>query len=114
MKIVEHGNEKVECYQDADLKDEKFLETCKRARLLWDQRADEYVAEHGHKGTAVIGAGFTVWYVPHRGRKAQRKLILRSPRKYQGSLTWEASKSEIAQFFRENGIEVQYEWGAMD
>jgi len=52
--------------------------------------------------------------MPPGGRKPQRKLILRSPSKYQGSLTWENSKDEIAQFFDDNGIKVEYEWGAMD
>jgi len=113
MKIVEYRNKTIECYQDADFKDEKFIETCKQARQLWDRRADEYVAEHGHIGSAILGAGFTVRYLPPRGRKPQWKKILGSPEKYQGSSTWESSLDEIAQFFADNGIEVGYEWGRM-
>lgn len=114
MKTVEHGNENIMCYQDVDFQDENFVETCKEARRLWDRRADEYVAENGRMGTFVIGAGFTVWYVPPRGRKPRRKMILRSPKKYQTSSTWESSRGEVAQVFADNGIVVEYEWGAMD
>lgn len=41
MKTAEQRNETIECYQDADFKDEKFVETCQQARQLWDRRADE-------------------------------------------------------------------------
>lgn len=115
MRTVSSGDESIECYQDQDLQSEAFVAACKRAQLLWERRVEEYVAEHGRKvGTSVIGAGFTVWYVPPRGRSPRRKLILPAPRKYQNCITWESSKTEIAAFLADNKINAQYEWGAMD
>ena len=84
MRTVEHRGESIECYQDEDLQSEAFVAICEQAQRLWERRVEEYVAEHGRKvGTSVIGAGFTVWYVPPRGRSPRRKLILPAPRKYQ-------------------------------
>ena len=111
MKTIEYENETIECFQQADIEDEKFVEICRKARELWDRRADEYVAESGRMVTMVIGAGFTVWYLPPRCRKPWRRLILRSPRKYQASSTWESSRGEIKRLFDSNGTAVQYEWG---
>ena len=115
MRTVEHRGESIECYQDEDLQSEAFVAICEQAQRLWERRVEEYVAEHGRKvGTSVIGAGFTVWYVPPRGRSPRRKLILRAPRKFQNCITWESSKTEIAAFFADNKVNVHYEWGAMD
>lgn len=114
MKTIQYGNETIECFQEADIKDEKFVEICQQARRLWDRLADEYVAKSGRMGTMVIGAGFTVWYLPPRCRKPRLRMILRSPRKHQASSTWESSRGEIKRFFNGNGINVQYEWGHAD
>ena len=114
MKTIQYGNETIECFQEADIKDEKFVEICQQARRLWDRLADEYVAKSGRMGTMVIGAGFTVWYLPPRCRKPRLRMILRSPRKHQASSTWESSRGEIKRFFNGNGIKVQYEWGHAD
>lgn len=114
MKAVQHGSKTLECYEDADLQDEEFVKLCEQAKRLWERRSNEYVEEEGHIGSAVIGAGFSVWYLPPKARKPRRKMILHSPSKWQGSLVWEHSKDEIEQMFRGNGIDVHYEWGVMD
>ncbi len=114
MKTATHGNEQVECYQDADLATAEFVQACETAKGLWRTRCTEYLNRHGQEGSSVIGAGFTVWYLPPRARKPRRKIILYSPSGFQGSLVWEASKDEIAQVLKDAGIEVNYEWGSMD
>jgi hypothetical protein len=114
MKTVRYDNRKIKCYQDADLATPKFVRTCEMAKALWERRCKEYVAEHGHEGSCVIGAGFTVWYLPPRGRKPRPKMILDSPSGSQGSNTWEASTDEIAQVFKDAGIKAAYAWGRMD
>ena len=55
-------NEKVTCYQDADLADPTFQSVCTNARTIWAERCKEYLANNGDIGSAVIGAGFSVWY----------------------------------------------------
>jgi hypothetical protein len=114
MKTATHGNEQVECYQDAELTTAEFVQTCEAVKELWRTRCREYVEQHGQRGTAVIGAGFTVWYLPPRARKPQRKMILDSPLGFQGSIVWESSRGEIEKAFTDAGIEVHYEWGSMD
>ena len=114
MKSARYGTEDVECYQDADLATPVFRRTSEMATALWQRRCEEYLASNGQHGSSVIGAGFTVWYLPPRTRKPQRKLILHSPLGIQGSLVWETSKDEIAQVFQTAAINVHYQWGSMD
>jgi hypothetical protein len=114
MKTANNGTAEVECYQDADLSEPVFKATCDAAEALWQQRCQEYLAANGQKGSSVIGAGFTIWYLPPRARKPQHKMILHSPLGLQGSLVWEETKDEIGQVFQTAGIDVHYEWGSMD
>lgn len=114
MKAVKIGNKQVQCYQDADLETPQFQQVCAAAKGLWTKRAAEYVKKNGDKGSAVVGAGFTVRYLPPRARKPRPKMVLHSPMVAQGSLVWEASKDEVEKVFRDAGIEVDYAWGNMD
>ena len=114
MKTAKYGNQDVECYQDADLTMPEFVQTREAAKELWETRCKKYMDQKRTQGTAVIGAGFTVWYLPPRARKPQRKMILHSPLGFQGSLVWESSKDEVERVFTAVGIDVRYEWGSMD
>ena len=73
-------------------------------RAEWEQRQNIY----GDVGTCVLGAGFTfkhkgVYYkMPPQGR-------------WQGSLSWEASKDDIKDMLLDIGCEdITYDWGRMD
>jgi TIR domain len=111
---VKFGKDSYDCYLDTSLNDEKFQAICLQAKGLWHLRTSEYVERHGDMGSCVLGAGFSVWHLPARSQKPRRTNILMSPTRSQGSLTWENSKDEIARFFRDNAIDVHYEWGSMD
>jgi hypothetical protein len=114
MKTLKIGDKQVQCYQDDDLETAEFQQVCGTAKELWTNRCDEYVKKNGDKGSAVIGAGFTVRHLPPGARKPRPKMVLHSPMVAQGSLVWETSKDEVEKVFRDAGIEVDYAWGSMD
>ena len=74
------------------------------------------IAEHGDKGSCVLGAGLVVRYLPPRCRRDVEHEIIsaRDATSAQGSCVWEESKDEVIAFLAARGIVASYACGNMD
>lgn len=101
--------------------DRKRLEECGiLAQLIWDRLADKYMKDNPRPGiecwgSCVIGEGFYVYFIP-KGKRKPIKMFLctASGAAFCGSIPWENSKDEVAEYIKSNGIEAYFTYGRMD
>lgn len=98
-------------YKKKDL--EKFQKVIQIAQDLWKAKTVAYVKEHGDKGSAVIGDGIFVDYIPPGCRKP-RPLKIVSPAGAQGCGNYEQFKDEIIKYLKDSGLNCYYLYGTMD
>lgn len=101
-------------YHYADI--QEYSPIIEKAKTLWRQRCDEYLATYGDQGTCVLGAGIAVYCILPRTRIARSLIIInqREATNAQGATVWESSKKEILAFLKEYGLMAFYECGNMD
>lgn len=107
----------IKYYEPVDLtSDVALVNAIVDARMLWSSECDEYMRKHGDVGSCVLGAGFSIEYIP-KGKRSPRMLMILSADSVcrgQGSVIWEDSKNKVEQIFSDAGIKVYYSWGRMD
>ena len=115
MKRVElYPGKVVTAYQGEDLKE--WEPVISEATEKWRSRCKAHADAKKPDGTCVLGAGFSVYFIPPKCRKPVEKMIIfaSSVAHNQDSLNWEESKTDIEEFIRSKGLDVHYKWGNMD
>ena len=105
MKWVKQYGQDVIALQSEDI--ERAAPLFREAEKLWERDATEF---DRHRGTAVLGAGIGVLYLPARCRKARELLVIPSPFQSDGG----GSVRTPLNFLARNGIAAFHIYGRTD
>lgn len=99
--VYEMPKERIRIY---DINDERVPMELRVIAMAWRRFQEEV----GDKGSCVVGAGFEFDY--------QKDPYFLTPcSRFQGSLSWEASKEDIREMLEKIGAKgISYNWGVMD
>lgn len=84
-----------------------FQTALDEARIVWERRIQQSLAEKGGRGARVPGAGIAV----HVGKKRTPVVVLEPPTQAQSASAWEEGVGDVVTFLRTKGILAHYHAG---